>query len=100
MKCQKEVVALCIVLFLQVTLLYMCTVLELSMKASLPCFRYKLYIQADHCLSVCLVLQAYAADYRQLAPIISKFISFLHKFVTFNPQRATSILQNHVDLLG
>ena len=49
---------------------------------------------------LCFIFQAYAAEFRQLAPIISKFISFLHQFVTYSSQRATNILKNHVELLG
>ncbi|KAK3607441.1 hypothetical protein CHS0354_035142 [Potamilus streckersoni] len=46
------------------------------------------------------LMQVHGLEQKQLAPLIMKFVIFLHKFGSYEPQRGAAFLQKHVDLLG
>lgn len=47
----------------------------------------------------CLYDQAHGCETRQLGSMVAKFVMFLQNFVTHDPQRASSMLQQYVKLL-
>ncbi|XP_042293672.1 integrator complex subunit 1 isoform X1 [Sceloporus undulatus] len=53
----------------------------------------------DCLLSFIGLLQSYRKSSRHLATFISKFVQFIHKYITSNAQAAVSFLQKHSDLL-
>ncbi|KAL3877747.1 hypothetical protein ACJMK2_035409 [Sinanodonta woodiana] len=46
------------------------------------------------------LIQVHGLEQKQLAPLIMKFVIFLHKFGSYEAQRGAAFLQKHVDLLG